>query len=83
MLTAKLLEVTIANDKANIAIAILEQIGEIYGIEANIRGLEPDKRLEERTKKSKVLVEKLFTGFRKAYDQLPKKAVRQKLFLML
>ncbi len=52
----------------------MEQIGEIYGIEANIRGLEPDKRLEERTKKSKVLVEKLFTGFRKAYDQLPKKS---------
>lgn len=70
----KFYEVTIANDKANIAIAILEQIGEIYGIEANIRGLEPDKRLEERTKKSKVLVEKLFTGFRKAYDQLPKKS---------
>jgi transposase len=70
----KFYEVTIANDKANIAIAILEQIGEIYSIEADIRGLEPDKRLEERQKKSKVLVEKLFTGFRKAYDQLPKKS---------
>lgn len=52
----------------------MEQIGEIYSIEADIRGLEPDKRLEERQKKSKVLVEKLFTGFRKAYDQLPKKS---------
>lgn len=70
----KFYEVTIANDKANIAIAILEQIGKIYGIEADIRGLEADKRLEERQKKSKVLVEKLFAGFRKAYDQLPKKS---------
>lgn len=70
----KFYEVTIANDKANIAIAILEQIGEIYRVEADIRGLEPDKRLEERQNKSKILVEKLFTGFRKAYDQLPKKS---------
>ncbi len=70
----KFYEVTIANDKANIAIAILEQIGEIYGIEANIRGLEPDKRLEARSKQSKVLVENLFAGFRKAYEQLPKKS---------
>jgi hypothetical protein len=70
----KFYEVTVANDKANIAVAILEQIGEIYSIEADIRGLEPDKRLEERLKKSKVLVEKLFVGFRKAYDQLPKKS---------
>ena len=67
-------EVTVVNDKGNIATAILEQIGEIYGIESKIRGLEPDKRLEERQKESKVLVEKLFAGFRKAYDQLPKKS---------
>jgi hypothetical protein len=39
----KFYEVTVANDKANIAIAILNSIGEIYGIEAEIRGIEPDK----------------------------------------
>ena len=47
----KFYEVTVVNDKGNIATAILEQIGEIYGIEADIRRLEPDKRLEERQKK--------------------------------
>lgn len=52
----------------------MEQIGEIYGIEANIRGLEPDKRLEARSKQSKVLVAKLFAAFRQTYEQLPKKS---------
>lgn len=70
----KFYEVTIANDKANIAISILESIGEIYRIEAEIRGLEADKRLEQRQKKSKILVEKLFAAFKKVYDQLPKKS---------
>ncbi|MCC8369569.1 MAG: IS66 family transposase [Rickettsia endosymbiont of Oxypoda opaca] len=70
----KFYEITVTNDKANIAIAILEQIGEIYKIENRIRGLDPDLRLKERQKISKPLTEKLFIGFKKAYAQLPKKS---------
>lgn len=70
----KFYEITVANDKANIAIAILEQIGEIYKIENRIRGLDPDVRVKERQKESRPLIEKLFIGFRKAYEQLPKKS---------
>lgn len=52
----------------------MEQIGEIYKIENRIRGLDPDVRLKERQQESRPLTEKLFIGFRKAYEQLPKKS---------
>jgi transposase len=70
----KFYDITIANDKANIAFAVLEKIGEIYQVESEVRGLDPGKRLEVRQEKSVKLVNELFTGFRKAYSQLPKKS---------
>ena len=70
----KFYDITIANDKANIAFAVLEKIGEIYQVESEARGLDPGKRLEIRQEKSVKLVNELFTGFRKAYSQLPKKS---------
>ena len=70
----KFYDITIANDKANIAFAVLEKIGEIYQVESEARGLDPDKRLKIRQEKSVQLVNELFAGFRKAYSQLPKKS---------
>ena len=70
----KFYDITIANDKANIAFAVLEKIGEIYQVEFEVRGLDPGQRLEEREKKSIKLVDELFFGFKKAYSQLPKKS---------
>ena len=71
-------EITVANDNANIAIAALERIAEIYKIEAEIKGLDPGERLKRRLKESKVLVEKLFTSFKKFYKELPKKSITAK-----
>ena len=60
----KFYEITVANEKANIAISILEQIAEIYKIEASIKGLEPKERLKYRQEDSKELVEKLFISIK-------------------
>jgi transposase len=49
----KFYEVTVANNKANIAISVLEQISEIYKVESDIRGLDPDQRLLHRQEKTK------------------------------
>ncbi len=70
----KFYDITIANDKANIAFAVIEKIGEIYQVESEARGLDPVKRLEIRQEKSVKLVNELFAGFKKAYSQLPKKS---------
>lgn len=70
----KFYDVTIANEKANIAFAVLEKIGEIYQVEAEVRGFDPNIRVKARQEKSIKLVDELFTGFRKAYSQLPKKS---------
>jgi hypothetical protein len=70
----KFYEVTVANEKASIAQAVLEQIGRIYGIEEEIRGMPAEQRKEERNSRSRILVVALFKGFRKAYDELPKKS---------
>jgi transposase len=74
----KFYEVTIANDKANIAISVLEEISRIYRIEGEIKGLEPKKRLEHRQQESKELVEKLFNNFRKYRKELPLKSTTAK-----
>ena len=70
----KFYEVTVANDKANIAISVLEQISEIYKVESDIRGLDPDQRLLHRQEKTKDLVEKLFINFKKYRNNLPQKS---------
>ena len=54
--------------------AIVEKIAGIYEIESQVRGLKPEKRLKIRREKSKELVDELFTGFNKAYKQLPSKS---------
>jgi transposase len=70
----KFYDITIANDKANIAFAVIEKIGEIYQVESEVRGLDPGRRWEIRQEKSVKLVNELFAGFKKAYSQLPKKS---------
>ena len=40
----KFYEITVANDKANIAISVLEEISSIYHIESEVRGKSPDER---------------------------------------
>lgn len=70
----KFYDIVASNDKANIAHRVIDKIGEIYHIESTVRGLSPDIRLETRKEKSVKLVNELFTGFKKAYKQLPKKS---------
>lgn len=70
----KFYEITVVNEKANIAFTVLDEIGKIYEIEARIKGLDPGKRLEARQNESKPLVEKLFANLKKFYGQLPKKS---------
>jgi len=70
----KFYEVTVANNKANIAISVLEQISEIYKIEADIRGLDPDQRLKHRQQHSKKLVNELFANLKKDRNKLPQKS---------
>lgn len=77
----KFYEITVTNDKASIAIAVLDKIGKIYEIEERIRGLDPRERLEHRKRESKILVEKLFISFRKSYDKLPPKSTTAKAIM--
>ena len=70
----KFYEVTVTNSNANIAMQTLEDIGNIYAIEETINSLDPDKRKEARQERSKVLVEKLFTSWKKYQKELPKKS---------
>ena len=70
----KFYEITVANDKANIAFEVLDSIGEVYKIEERINGFAPDERLKVRQNESSKFVEKLFVTFNKYYSQLPKKS---------
>ena len=70
----KFYEVTVINDKASIAISVLEMISQIYNIERQIKGLDPSSRLDYRQKTSKELVEKLFTNIRKYRKDLSAKS---------
>ena len=70
----KFYEITVANDKANIALWILEQISNIYKIEAAIKGLTPERRMEHRQEKTKALVDQLFIDFKKYRKDLPTKS---------
>jgi len=71
----KFYEITVANDKANIAISVLEEISSIYHIESEVRGKSPDERKKRRQKESKPLVAGLFNKLKKYYKDLPKKSV--------
>lgn len=70
----KFYDIIVSNDKASIALAIVEKIAEIYEIESLIRGLKPEERLKVRREKSKELVDELFTGLKKAYKRLSSKS---------
>ena len=70
----KFYEVVVTNDKASIATEVLDKIGEIYKIEAEIKGSDPGERLKRRQAESKILVEALFANFKKYQTQLAKKS---------
>ncbi len=70
----KFYEITVMSEHANIARNVLEEIGKIYEVEENIRGLSSEERLKARTKHSKPLVGKLFKSLKKEYNNLPKKS---------
>lgn len=70
----KFYEVTVANDKASIAVETLKQISQIYKIEDEVKGLDPDKRHKRRQEESKNIVRKLFADWKKFYSALPKKS---------
>lgn len=69
----KFYEITLVNPNANIANQALEQIGEIYKVEAEIRGLSPEERKERRAQYSKEVVEGLFSCFKKVLPKLAQK----------
>ena len=70
----KFYEITIVNENARVAQKAVEQIGRIYDIEREIRGMDPDTRREIRINESKALVEFLFSGFKKVLGKLPQKS---------
>ena len=74
----KFYEITVVNDKASIAISVIEQISKIYKIEAQIKGLDAGERLARRQEQSKILVKQLFAGFKKALAKLPAKSATAK-----
>lgn len=74
----KFYEVTVANDKANIANEILIRISDIYKIEEEIRNKKPDKRLEIRQKKSQSLIDDLFKRLKYLKNKLPAKSITAK-----
>lgn len=69
----KFYEVTVANNNAIIATTVLEQMSDIYKIEADIKGFDPVERLKERQLKSNILVEEFFKNIEEALSKLPQK----------
>jgi transposase len=74
----KFYEVTVTNDKANIALEILTRIGAIYKIEEEIRGKPPNQRLTKRQKESKKLINDLFKRLKYLKNKLPTKSITAK-----
>ena len=70
----KFYEITVANDKANIAIEILTKISEIYQIEETIKGQPPNQRLAQRQEQSKPLLDNLFKRLKEVQKKLPRKS---------
>ena len=71
----KFYEITVASDNAVIAYSTLEEIGKLYRIEEEIRGLIPENRHQQRQLHSKKIVEELFTNFKKWMNKLPAKSL--------
>jgi transposase len=57
-----------------IAAAALEKIGELYGIEKDIRGRPPDERLQVRRQRSRPLLESLNSWFKESLSRLSRKS---------
>ena len=70
----KFYEITVHNEKANIAYNILEQLSVIYEIEDEIKGSAPDQRKEQRQERSKALVNQLFIDMKKYAKDIPNKS---------
>ena len=74
----KFYEVTVTNDKANIAHEIIMRIGEVYKIEEAIRGKPPNERLAIRQEKSQELINNLFKRLKDLKNKLPAKSITAK-----
>lgn len=70
----KFYDVVVTHPKATIATYVLDQIGKIYAIEADLNGLPASEKLKARQEKSKPLVDDLFESMRKFYDKVPPKS---------
>ncbi len=68
----KIYEVAIISDNAAIANTSLEEISNLYKIEEEIKGMEPEERVKQRQKESKEIVEGLFSMWKKSYKKLPR-----------
>ena len=77
----KFYEIMIVNENAKVAQEAVNQIGKLYGIEKEIRGMKPDERKAVRLEKSKPLVEALFEGFKKVLNKLPQKGSTAKAIM--
>jgi len=74
----KFYEVTQSSDNAVIATSAIEEIGKLYQIEEEIRGLEPAERLKIRQEKTKPLVEAFFSYLKKNQSKLPSQSATSK-----
>jgi len=70
----KFYEVTVNSDNATQASHALDQISEIYQIEAEIKGQDANTRQQSRQARSKPIIDQLFIDWQKCYPLLPKKS---------
>lgn len=70
----KFYDIIVTHPKATVATYVLNRMGEIYAIEAEINGLPAPEKLKVRQEKSKSLVDSLFTDMRKFFEKVPPKS---------
>jgi transposase len=74
----KFYEITVVSDNAKIAYNTLELIQQLYKVEQEIRGQNPQTRFEQRQVRSREIVEIIFTSFEKTINDLPKQSATAK-----
>ena len=74
----KFYDIAITSDNATISNEVIEQIGKLYDIEREIKGLDPGSRLSIRQERSKKLVDDLFAAFKRVKPKLPVKGLTAK-----
>lgn len=74
----KFYEITVVSDNAKIAYNTLELVQQLYKIEQEIRGQNPQTRFEQRQVRSREIVEIIFTSFEKTINALPKQSATAK-----